>query len=98
MVDARPAIGIDGCDGLPPTLAARRARAVGLRFAKLQREWGPWGLAWWEALLRAADQRASRALDEAARHARKTARSRTAQTASRAGQLGLFGPPGEGAD
>ena len=95
---ARPAIGIDGCDRLPPTAAAQRARAVGLRFAWLQREWGPWGLAWWEALLRAADQRASRALDEAARHARKTDRTRTSQAASGAGQLGLFVPPREGAD
>lgn len=72
---ARPAIGIDGCDGLPPSVAARRARAVGVRFARLQREWGPWGLAWWEALLRAADQRASWALDEAARHARNRGRN-----------------------
>ena len=95
---ARPAIGIDGVDGLPPTAASRRARSVGLRFARLQREWGPWGLAWWEALLRAADQRASRALDEAARRARKTGRARTSHAASGAGQLGLFGPAGEGAD
>ena len=64
---ARPAIRVDGCDRLPPTAAARRAFEVGQRFARLQRQWGPWGLAWWEALLRAADQRASRALDENAR-------------------------------
>ena len=95
---ARPAIGIDGVDGLPPTVAARRARSVGLRFARLQREWGPWGLAWWEALLRAADQRASRALDEAERRARKRGRKRTSRTASGTAQSGLSGPAGEGAD
>jgi CRISPR-associated endonuclease/helicase Cas3 len=33
---------------------------IALRFARLQKRWGPWGLAWWEALLRAADQLASR--------------------------------------
>lgn len=60
---ARPTIGIDGCDRLPPTAAAQRAFVIGQRFACLQKQWGPWGLAWWEALLRAADQRASRALD-----------------------------------
>jgi len=42
----------------------KRARQVGLRFARLQRRWGPWGLAWWEALLRATDAEASRQHDE----------------------------------
>lgn len=60
---ARPAIGIDGCDRLPPSAAVPRAHEIGRRFARLQRQWGPWALAWWEALLRAADQQASRALD-----------------------------------
>ncbi|GAB4529150.1 MAG: type I-U CRISPR-associated helicase/endonuclease Cas3 [Amphiplicatus sp.] len=47
----------------PPSLTEERARAVALRFARLQKRWGPWGLAWWEALLRAADSQASRALE-----------------------------------
>lgn len=42
----------------------RLARDVALRFSRLQRLWGPWGLAWWEALLRAADRCASKRLDE----------------------------------
>lgn len=41
-----------------------RAAQAALRFARLQVQWGPWGLAWWEALLRAADQRVSRRLDQ----------------------------------
>ena len=94
---ARPAVGIGGCDRLPPTAAARRAYAVGLRFARLQRQWGPWGLAWWEALLRAADQRASRELDEAARHARKKPAARTSQTAPRDDEPGALAAPTGGA-
>jgi CRISPR-associated endonuclease/helicase Cas3 len=57
---ARPVIGTSGCHDAPPSVVDERAREVGLRFARLSRRWGPWGLAWWEALLRAADQRASR--------------------------------------
>jgi CRISPR-associated endonuclease/helicase Cas3 len=60
---ARPLIETRGCDDAPPSQLEERARAVALRFAGLQRRWGPWGLAWWEALLRAADQQASRAND-----------------------------------
>jgi len=61
---ARPLIGVHGCEYSPPSVLETRAREVALRFARLQKRWGPWGLAWWEALLRAADQQASRANDE----------------------------------
>jgi CRISPR-associated endonuclease/helicase Cas3 len=49
-----------------PSRSRQRAQAAALRFVALQQRWGPWGLAWWEALLRAADRRASKRLDEAA--------------------------------
>ncbi len=62
--NARPLIATSGCDDLPPSVLDERARDVALRFAHLQKRWGPWGLAWWEALLRAADVQASRANDE----------------------------------
>lgn len=56
---ARPVIGARGCED-PPSVVEERAREVALRFARLSKRWGPWGLAWWEALVRAADQIASR--------------------------------------
>ncbi len=61
---ARPIIGIKGCEDGPPSVLERRARDIALRFARLQHRWGPWGLAWWESLLRAADQRASRRIEQ----------------------------------
>jgi CRISPR-associated endonuclease/helicase Cas3 len=61
---ARPLIATDGCEDAPPSALEDRAREVALRFARLQKRWGPWGLAWWESLLRAADAQASRANDE----------------------------------
>lgn len=52
--------------GAPPSVLAERAQEAALRFARLQRQWGPWGLAWWEAVFRAADHRASQISDEQA--------------------------------
>lgn len=60
---ARPTIRAHDPDEAPST-SERRAREVALRYARLQRRWGPWGLAWWEALLRAADWSASRRIGE----------------------------------
>ena len=62
---ARPVIRTQGCEDAPPSALEERACNVALRFARLQKRWGPWGLAWWEALLRAADQQASRDSDTA---------------------------------
>jgi CRISPR-associated endonuclease/helicase Cas3 len=61
---ARPVIGTSGCENKPPSVLEEKAAEIALRFARLQARWGPWGLAWWEALLRAADQQASRDNDE----------------------------------
>jgi CRISPR-associated endonuclease/helicase Cas3 len=60
---ARPFTETRGCDGAPPSVLDAHARGIALRFARLQQCWGPWGLAWWEALLRSVDQQASREND-----------------------------------
>lgn len=62
---ARPVVPTRSCEDAPPSALEERAREVAMRFARLELEWGPWGLAWWESLLRAADQQASRENDEA---------------------------------
>lgn len=62
---ARPLIAIDGCapdadfDGGSPSRLEAAAGEAALRFARLQRRFGPWGLAFREAVLRAADWKAS---------------------------------------
>lgn len=61
---ARPILRTDGYEDAPPSVLVERARTIALRFARLEKRWGPWGLAWWEALLRAADQNASRDNDQ----------------------------------
>lgn len=63
--NARPILSTRSCEDAPPSALAEHARSVALRFARLEKQWGPWGLAWWESLLRAADQQASRENDAA---------------------------------
>jgi CRISPR-associated endonuclease/helicase Cas3 len=63
---ARPSIKAYDPDQIP-SQSEPLAREAALRFARLQARWGPWGLAWWEALVRAADWAASRELNEPTR-------------------------------
>jgi CRISPR-associated endonuclease/helicase Cas3 len=62
---ARPNISITGYPSLPPSVLENRAQDIAMRFSRLQRQWGPWGLAWWEAILRSVDQQASQVSDDA---------------------------------
>lgn len=63
--NARPIIRSDGCDDGPPSMLERKAGEAAVRFARLHKRYGPWGLAWREAILRAADQIVSRQLSNA---------------------------------
>ena len=53
-----------------PSASDGLAREAALRFARLQKRWGPWGLAWWEAVFRAADWAASKRLNQSAKEDR----------------------------
>lgn len=63
---ARPLIPVLGCADAPPSRLERIAGEAALRYARLSVELGPWRLAWLEAILRAADQQASRDAEEKA--------------------------------
>jgi CRISPR-associated endonuclease/helicase Cas3 len=61
---ARPCIPAIDPDVIVPAALEKEALVAAQRFARLQHVWGPWGLAWFETLLRAADVKASRRLEE----------------------------------
>jgi CRISPR-associated endonuclease/helicase Cas3 len=65
--NSRPLISTRSCEGAPPSALKDKACEVALRFGRLQKQWGPWGLAWWEALLRSVDQQVSRDNDASAK-------------------------------
>ena len=59
--NARPTIPWAGCELGPPSVLESKSGDAAMRFARLQKRYGPWGLAWLEAIVRAADQSASKA-------------------------------------
>jgi CRISPR-associated endonuclease/helicase Cas3 len=73
---ARPTIPAQDEEELFPAVLERDALDAALRYIRLQRRWGPWALAWLEALFRSVDATVSRRLekgDEAAAPAKEAA-------------------------
>ena len=69
--NARPLLESAGCQDGPPSELECSAGEAALRFVRLQQRYGPWGLAWREAILRAADQSASREWSQRQRQCRE---------------------------
>lgn len=60
---ARPSILALDEEEIFPSVLEQVALEAGVRFVRLQRRWGPWGLAWLEALFRSVDATVSRRLE-----------------------------------
>ena len=61
---ARPDIPAEDEEELFPAVLEQDALDAALRYVRLQRRWGPWGLAWLEALFRSVDATVSRRLEQ----------------------------------
>lgn len=60
---ARPSIPAEDEEEIFPAVLDADALQIAVRYARLQRHWGPWGLAWLEALFRSVDATVSRRLE-----------------------------------
>lgn len=57
---ARPSILAEDEEEIFPAVLEQDALEAAIRYVRLQRRWGPWGLAWLEALFRSVDAAVSR--------------------------------------
>lgn len=60
---ARPSIPAEDEEEIFPAVLNEDALQAAIRYVRLQRRWGPWGLAWLEALFRSVDATVSRRLE-----------------------------------
>jgi CRISPR-associated endonuclease/helicase Cas3 len=60
---ARPSILAEDEEEIFPAVLDEDALQAAIRYVRLQRRWGPWGLAWLEALFRSVDATVSRRLE-----------------------------------